>query len=88
MLSKLHSDEMEKHKDPELNMEKTTPYKRKGMKLKFSEHENECSSEESTKHNRKKIRILVKVVTVIKRKRKINLTKKYQENSKYQTSYV
>ena len=35
MLSKLHSNEKEKNKELELNIAKTTPYKRKGMKLEF-----------------------------------------------------
>ena len=53
MLSKLHSNEREKNKEPVLNMEKTTPYKRKGRKLKFSSHKDETSSEESIKHHSK-----------------------------------
>ena len=44
----------EKNKELELNIEKTTPYKRKGRKLEFSEHEDESSSEKSSKHNTKK----------------------------------
>ena len=50
MLSKLHSNEKEKNKEPELNITKTTPYKCKGRKLEFSKHEVESCSEESTKH--------------------------------------
>ena len=49
-LSKLHSNEKEKHKEPELNNEKTTPYKRKGRKLEFSIHEAKSSIGESSKH--------------------------------------
>ena len=33
LLSKLHSNEKEKHKEPELNMEKPTSYKHKGGKM-------------------------------------------------------
>ena len=33
LLSKLNSNKKEKNKEPELNMERTTPYKRKGRKL-------------------------------------------------------
>ena len=45
LLSKLHSNEKEKHKEPELNMEKNTPYKRKGIMLEFLRPEVESSSE-------------------------------------------
>ena len=51
MLNKLHSNEEEKDKGPELNMAKFAPYKRKVRKLEFSHHETKSSSEESTKHN-------------------------------------
>ena len=54
MLSKMHSNEKEKNKEPKLNMERTTPYKRKVEKLDFSKHETESSSEESAKHNTEK----------------------------------
>ena len=46
LLSKLHSNEREKNKEPELKIAKTTPYKHKGRKLEFSKHEAESSSEE------------------------------------------
>ena len=35
ILSKLQSNEREKNKEPELNMEKFTPYKYNGRKLEF-----------------------------------------------------
>ena len=43
-----------KNKKHELNMARTTPYKRKGRKLEFSKHETKSSSKESSKHNTKK----------------------------------
>ena len=54
MMSKLHNNEKEKNKESEIKMEKTTPYKHKGRKLEFFKHEDESSSEESTKHNTEK----------------------------------
>ena len=41
MLSKLESNEKQKNKERELNMEKPTPYKCKGRKLEFSKHNTE-----------------------------------------------
>ena len=54
MLSKLHSHEIDKNKELELSIEKTTPYKCKWRKRKFSKHEAKSSSEESTMHNTEK----------------------------------
>ena len=54
MLFKLHSNEKGKNKEPEINMEKTTPYKRKGRKLEFSGHKAETSTEELVKQHTKK----------------------------------
>ena len=80
LLSKIHSNERDKNKEPELNMEKTTPYKCKGRKLEFSKHETEYSRKNQPSTIQKNIRILVKVVTVIKRKRNINLINKFSKN--------
>ena len=70
LLSKLHSNEKEKHKEPELNMEITTPYKCKGRKLEFPKHEVESSSEESTKHNTKMHQVSSEISDSNKMKRK------------------
>ena len=51
LLAKIHNDENEKNKEPEHNMPKNTPYKRKGRKLEFSSHEAKNYSEESVKHH-------------------------------------
>ena len=51
LLSKIHSDEKEKHKETGVNIEKTTSYKCKGRKVEFSSHEAEYSSEELAKHH-------------------------------------
>ena len=40
-VTKMHSNEQEKNKGPELNMERTAPYKRKVRRLEFSNHETE-----------------------------------------------
>ena len=45
LIAKIQSNEKEKHKEPKLNMEKNTPYKRKGRKMEFSNHGAESSSE-------------------------------------------
>ena len=53
MLSKIHSNEKEKNKEPELSIAETAPYKGKGRKLEFSKHETRSSSEESIKDTTK-----------------------------------
>ena len=53
LLSKIHSDEKYKHKEPGINMEKPTPYKCMGRKMGFSSHVVEYSSQESTKNHTK-----------------------------------
>ena len=54
LLAKIHNDEKEKNKEPEHNMPKTTPYKRKERKLEFSSHGDKTSTEESIKHHTEK----------------------------------
>ena len=54
LLANIHNGEKKKSKEPEHNMPKTTPYKRKGRKMEFFSPKAETSNEESIKHQTEK----------------------------------
>ena len=54
LLANIHNGEKKKNKEPEHNMPKTTPYKRKGRKMEFFSPKAETSNEESIKHQTEK----------------------------------
>ena len=89
LLSKIHSNEKYKRKEPELNMAKTTPYKRKGRKLEFSSHGAKTSSEESIKHDTKKQQDFSESSDDNKKKNKYRLYEEiFGEFKKNWTTYV
>ena len=53
LLPKIHNDDKGKSKEYEHEMPKTSPYKRKDRKIKFSIHKSNTSMEELVKHHRK-----------------------------------
>ena len=82
LLTKLHSNEEENNKGPELNMERTAPYKCKVKKLEFSTMRLNLQANNQLNIILKNIKILVKVLIVIRRKINTNRMNKFLVNSK------